>query len=457
MKFMIYNKDAIFKEETLIMKNAQKKFWFGKAAKTALFAAALALIFPCHAKKAAAKDAANEYQKEALYSTQNLVVDKGSKEFGSLSAAQIVDAMKFGWNLGNTLDAFAGGSEKNGWSGRNTSLGVKTETNWGQPKTTQAMIAGIKAKGFSAIRIPISWHDHIDSSYTIDSAWMKRAKEIVDWAIGEGLYVIINVHHDNITPATCTPNGHKGFSPASSCIDESKRYLYNVWSQITTAFNNGYDERLVFETMNEPRLPGDKHEWNWEAGCAACKDAAKCVNELNQLCLDTIRESGGNNAKRLVMVPPYVAAPTSAVSGAFVMPKDSSPDGRLALSVHMYSPYNFAMESPGSKNFTDAHKNDLNYWFDQLNSKFVKKGIPVVIGEMGATNKNNDKQRAAWFKFFCGKAKACGMAAFLWDNGQWQVPSSGSYDELFGYYNRKEQSWYFTKPDLVEAGINARN
>ena len=139
------------------------------------------------------------------------------------------------------------------------------------------------------------------------------------------------------------------------------------------------------------------------------------------------------------------------------MPKDPSPDGRLALSVHMYSPYNFAMESPGSKNFTDAHKNDLNYWFDQLNSKFVKKGIPVVIGEMGATNKNNDKQRAAWFKFFCGKTKACGMAAFLWDNGQWQVPSSGSYDELFGYYNRKEQSWYFTKPDLVEAGINARN
>lgn len=377
-----------------------------------------------------------------------------AKEFGSASAAQIVDEMKFGWNLGNTLDAFAGGSEKNGWSGRKD-LGLGTETYWGQPKTTQAIIAGIKAKGFSAIRIPISWHDHIDSKYTIDPKWMARAKEIVDWAVAEGLYVIINVHHDNITPASCKPNGHKGYSPASSCLEESKRYLSNVWRQIAATFNNEYDERLVFETMNEPRLPGDKHEWNWDKKCSACKDAAKCVNELNQLCLDTIRESGGNNAKRLVMVPAYVASPSAAVESAFVMPRDSSADGRLALSVHMYTPYNFAMESPGSRTFNSSHKSELDYWFGQLDSKFVKKGIPVVIGEMGATNKNNDDQRAEWFKYFLGKAKERKMAAFLWDNGQWKVPANGSFEELFGYYNRREQSWYF--PDLIDAAIQARN
>ncbi|MBO7123720.1 MAG: glycoside hydrolase family 5 protein [Treponema sp.] len=394
------------------------------------------------------------FVKTKLYSTTNLVIDNGSKDFGSSTAAQIVDSMKFGWNLGNTLDAYAGGSEKNGWAGRNTSLGNNTETNWGMPKTTQAMIAGIKAKGFSAIRIPISWHDHIDSKYTISASWMARVKQIVDWAVAENLYVIINVHHDNITPSTCTANGHKGYSPASSCLDESKRYLYNVWCQIALAFNNGYDEHLVFETINEPRLPGDEHEWNWDANCSTCKDAAKCVNELNQLCLDAIRESGGNNAKRLVMVPAYVAAPGAALASAFKMPMDSA-SGRLALSVHMYTPYSFAMQDPGETTFTNAHKGDLDYWLGQLNTKFFSKGIPVVIGEMGATNKNNDSERAKWFEYYLGKVKSYKMAAYLWDNGQWKVPASGSFNELFGYYNRSAQTWYFD--DLITKAIKARN
>ncbi len=397
------------------------------------------------------------FEKVKLYSTDNLVVDGESKDFGSMSAAQIVDAMKFGWNLGNTLDAFAGGDPTNGWSGRNTSLGNNTETNWGQPKTTQAMIAGIKAKGFSSIRIPISWHDHIDSKYTISASWMNRVKTVVDWAIAEGLYVIINVHHDNITPAYCTDKCHLGYSPASSCISESKRYLYNVWSQIALAFNNGYNERLIFETINEPRLPGDSHEWNWDASCSTCKDAAKCVNELNQLCLDAIRESGGNNAKRLVMVPAYVASPGAALNSAFKMPSDPSNEGRLALSVHMYSPYEFAMKDPGDTTFTQTHKNALEGELSALNENFVAKGIPVVIGEMGATNKNNDEQRKAWFEYYLGKVKTYKMAAVLWDNGKWEVPSSGKFEELFGYYKRSDQTWYFTNPDLVKAAIDARN
>ncbi len=416
-----------------------------------LFLALAFLSFPCHAKKSSQQ----KFNKENLYSTEKLVIDNGEKDFGTADAAQIVDAMKFGWNLGNTLDAFAGGSEKNGWKGRNTKLGLRTETVWGQPKTSKEMIAGIKAKGFSAIRIPISWHDHIDEEYTIDSEWMRRVKEIVDWAIEQDLYAIINVHHDNITAAYCDSYEHKGYCPSSYCIDESKRYLYNVWSQITLAFNKGYDKRLIFETMNEPRLPGDAHEWNWDANCSTCKDAADCVNQLNQLCLDVIRDSGGNNAKRLVIVPAYVASPASAIADAFTMPKDSSKDGRLALSVHMYSPYNFAMQDPGSATFTKAHKDDLDYWFGKLNEKFVSKGIPVVIGEMGATNKNNEKQRVLWFKHFLGKAKEFKMAAFLWDNGNWKVPANGSFNELFGYYNRSQQSWYFD--GLIKKAIDARN
>lgn len=368
-------------------------------------------IFIACANSSGGLDSLRSYTKEKLYSTGSLVTDNGSKTFGTLTAAQIVDEMKFGWNLGNTLDATAGGEPTNGWSGRNTSLGTATETNWGQPLTTQAMIAGIKAKGFSSIRIPISWHDHIDSRYTIDPAWMNRVKTIVDWAIAQDLYVIINIHHDNITPSYCKPNCHKGYCPVSSCLGESKRYLYNVWCQIASAFNNGYDEHLVFETINEPRLPGDEHEWNWNASCKTCRDAAACINEMNQLCLEAIRESGGNNAKRLVMIPPYVASPGAALASAFKMPADPSNSGRLALSVHMYTPYNFAMQDPGSSTFTQDHKNDLDGNLTALKNKFVSKGIPVVIGEMGATNKNNDDQRLAWFTYYLGKLKSYKMAA----------------------------------------------
>ena len=368
------------------------------------------------------------------------------------SAAQIVENMKFGWNLGNTLDAFAGGSPADGWNGANKSLGIDTETYWGMPKTTQAMIKGIKASGISTIRIPISWHDHIDANYKIDPAWMNRVKTIVDWAMDEGLYVIINIHHDNVAPAKLKDNSRKGFSPASKCKAESEKYITKIWQQVTEVFNNDYDEHLIFEVLNEPRLPGDPHEWNWEASCKTCNDAMECLNEYNQLCVDTIRASGGNNAKRLLMIPSYVASPGAAVSSKFKMPDD--PANCLALSVHMYTPYNFAMQDKGGdRNFMQKHKNDLDYWFRELNSKFVQKGYPVVIGEMGATNKDNLAEREKWFTYFCTKAKSYKMAAILWDNGIWEVPSSKSYNELYGFYNREKQTWYF--PSLIKAATTA--
>lgn len=367
-------------------------------------------------------------------------------------AVQIVKNMKFGWNLGNTLDATAGGDPANGWAGANKSLGIKTETNWGKPETTQAMIKGLKASGISTIRLPISWHDHIDSNYNIDSAWMNRVKTIVDWAMDEGLYVIINIHHDNVGANALKKNSHKGFCPAPKCKEESERYLAKIWQQVAATFNNGYDEHLIFEVMNEPRLPGDPHEWNWEASCKTCNEAMECINGYNQLCVDTIRATGGNNATRLLMIPSYVAAPGAAISPKFKMPQD--PANCLALSVHMYTPYDFAMKDKGGdKTFMQKHKSDLDYWFRELDTKFVKKGIPVVIGEMGATNKDNLAEREKWFTYFCSKAKASNMSAILWDNGIWEIPASKSYNELYGFYNRTNQTWYF--PTLIEAAVKA--
>ena len=287
-----------------------------------------------------------------------------------------------------------------------------------------------------------------DFDYDIDSNWMNRVKQIVDWAYEEDMYVIMNIHHDN-----CAKDNFEktiGFYPTEECKDESIKYITRVWEQVSETFKD-YDEKLVFEILNEPRLQGDEHEWGYNSGCSTCKEAMNSLNEFNQNALDTIRASGGNNANRLVMVPSIAASPDAAFNSDFKLPIDSA-ENALALSVHMYTPYPFAMGVPGGETFTSGDKGTLDYYFNKLNDKFVSKGIPVVIGEMGATNKDNLKDREAWFEYFNNGARKYGMTACVWDNGSWDV-SDGKYEETYGYYNRNKQEWYF--PTLMEKAIAA--
>ncbi len=355
-------------------------------------------------------------------------------------AQEIVYNMQFGWNLGNTMDAH--GAKQNG------NAGLSTETCWSQPYTTQAMIKGLANSGIKTIRIPVSWHNHITdtNNYTIDSAWMTRVKTIVDWAIEEDMYVILNIHHDNSEDK----NLQYGFYPNSQNKSESIKFLTSIWNQICKTFNNNYDEHLIFEVMNEPRLVGDEHEWGFQSSCATCIDCMNCVNEFNQECLDVIRSTGGNNATRLIMFPAIAASPDSAFSDLFKVPEDSA-ENALALSVHMYTPYSFAMGVPGGENFTANDKSTLDYYFSKLNDKFVSKGIPVVIGEMGATNKDNLDDRAEWFAYFIQHSRKYGMTACLWDNGNAEPSTTES--ERYGYYDRKNAQWYF--PILTEIAVEA--
>ena len=242
-----------------------------------------------------------------------------------------------------------------------------------------------------------------DFDYDIDSNWMNRVKEIVDWAYEEDMYVIINIHHDNYDSKKKNFGFGKGFYPTEECKDESLKFLTNVWRQVSETFKD-YSDKLVFEVLNEPRLQGDKHEWNYYPSCASCKEAMNVLMEFNQACLDTIRASGGNNSTRLVMIPSIAASPNAAFNSDFKLPEDSA-ENALALSVHMYTPYNFAMAAPGDSVFTNSHKNDLDWHFSELNKLYVSKGIPVVIGEMGATNKDNLKDREAWFDYFNNGAR----------------------------------------------------
>ncbi|OQB02523.1 MAG: Endoglucanase A precursor [Spirochaetes bacterium ADurb.Bin215] len=352
----------------------------------------------------------------------------------TLSALEFVENLGAGWNLGNTLDAYVAGQ-----------TGLNTETSWGQPVTTQDMMAGLKASGLTTVRIPITWHNHVDSAFTVDEAWMDRVIEVVNYALDEDLYVIINIHHDNEKDV---------YFPDELHAARSMEFVTRIWKQVALMFRN-YDERLIFEILNEPRLTGYANEWNWSDSDSELRTAAEIIGELEQSALDAIRDTGSNNENRYVMITPYVASPWAAKSGYFVIPDDSATD-KLILSVHAYTPYVFAMQSPGVSTFTTAHQGEIDSFMGQLNTKFVQGlGMPFIIGEYGATNKNNLDDRDEWFSYYCTKAASYGMTTILWDNGNHEVPSGGSFNELYGFYNREEQTWYF--PEILAAILAAYN
>lgn len=374
---------------------------------------------------------------ETTYNKSKAVKDRGRATFHEMDVFDLVNDMRNGWNLGNTMDATGG-------------KGLGSETSWSQPHTTKEMIDNLAKSGIKTLRIPTSWSNHIiDKDYSIDPAWMARVKEIVDWAIADDMYVILNIHHDNYTGPQHMPYG-KGFYPNYENQEESLKFITNTWAQISLAFNKGYGEKLVFELLNEPRLRGTNLEWYNDKNDNMYYDAADVLQSFNQAALDTIRASGGNNAKRYVMVSGLCASPESALADEFSMPKDKV-EGHLILSVHMYSPYSFAMQTPGEVHFTNVHKSQLTNTFNQLEAKFVYAGYPVVIGEYGATNKNNLEDRVEWFKYFNTTAREYGFVAVLWDNGDRRAdPNNG---EKFGYYNRNKGTWYF--PEILDAIVES--
>ena len=371
------------------------------------------------------------------YNKNIAIKDTASKTFTEVKAKDLVRNMKTGWNLGNTMDATGGKHD------------LTSEISWGQPYTTKAMIDGLAASGIKTLRIPVSWSHHIiDADYTIDPKWMSRVKEIVNWAIDDDMYVIINIHHDNFDKNEKMPP-LAGFYPSDENFENSANFVCNIWAQIALAFNNGYDEHLVFEAMNEPRLCGTSEEWYYNVTSAKSLAAMKNLNKLNQAILDVIRASDGNNKKRLVAFPSLQASPDSAFAGTFKMPQDYDyRTDRLIVSVHMYTPYSFAMESPGIRDYSANVKKEFTSIFKRLNDTFISKGYAVYIGEYGATNKNNLKDRVAWFHDFIKESYAYGMPCILWDNGVWQVEND-DYNEHYGYYNRTNQTWYF--PEIIEA------
>ena len=355
----------------------------------------------------------------------------------------ILEDMGLGWNLGNSLDA-TGGS------------GLDTETSWSNPKTTQALIDKVKSLGFNTVRVPVSWGKHVSGdNYTIDSAWLARVKEVVDYCYKNDMYVILNIHHD--TKSSASASG-AGYYPRSSAFSSSEKFVTSVWSQAAEYFKD-YDYHLIFETLNEPRLIGTGYEWwfnKWSIP-SEVKDAIDCINKLNQKAVDTIRATGSNNRGRLIMCPGYDASIDGATVSGFKLPTDISGNkNRIAVSVHAYSPYNFAMNvgSGSTSTYTSSIKNELQDLFSTLKSNFRDKGIPVVIGEFGSTDKNNTAERVKWATDYTALAKKNNIPCVLWDNNAFAVYNGNSIvlnSEYHGYINRKNNTVTSPAKDVIEA------
>lgn len=341
-------------------------------------------------------------------------------------AMAFLQSLGVGWNLGNTFDAF-----KSGWNQNADEMTV--ETSWGVPLTQEAIFDALKAAGFSTVRIPVSWHDHVSGEdHVISERWLARVQQVVDWALARDLYVILNIHHDE-----------DQFLPTSAHYEESAHYISCIWQQLAERFRD-YDEHLIFNSMNEPRVIGSAHEWFIDHADPDCIDAIDCINRLNQLFVDTVRASGGGNATRWLLTPGYDASPEGALDEGFLLPQD--PAERVIVSVHAYRPYPFALQVNGISTFgTTQQKMDIVQFMNQLYDRYIAQGIPVMIDEFGALNKENLQDRIDWAAFYVATASARNLPCVWWDNGAFKGTSEG---ENFGLLDRRKAEIVY--PELLE-------
>ncbi len=321
----------------------------------------------------------------------------------SLTASSFVSNMKAGWNLGNSLDAYFGDPTGDG--------NLSQETVWGNPQIVKQHIDYIKSLGFDVIRLPVTWHTHIyrdeNGTIHIHKDWLDRVKTVVDYCIADGIFVILNTHHDdNIIHAGVT----------DSSFNAVKADAAAIWTDISNYFS-AYDNHLIFESYNEV----DNFERSWSFG----SKAATQLNELNQLFVDIVRNSGANNAGRILMVPTLLDKPQSNFQKAFKLPKDTVSD-KIIVTVHDYSQQ---FDQTLDSSFASLEKF----------SKFI--GAPIIIGEWGTTDGYvPSSYRKIHASNFIARAKNHGIKCIYWDNG---------YD--FAIINRYN---YSANMDMISAIMN---
>ena len=347
--------------------------------------------------------------------TEKVAVKITEEAFSSIATAtataltpeQVFTAMAPGWNMGNHMDAI--------------SNGVAGETVWGNPKCTQATFDGLKAAGFKAVRICVTWEGQIGEApgYRINEKWLGRVEEIVGYAEKAGLVAIVNTHHDESYWLDIS----KAYNNATQ-HEKVKDKIFTVWTQIARRFKDK-GEWLVFESFNEIQDGG----WGWSAAFQSNPSAQyKVLNEWNQVFVDAVRATGGNNASRWLGIPGYAASPTFTIPG-LVLPKDYTSANRLMVAVHDYDPYNYTLNTPlvrqwghtadKDKRCSDYDEEGVVAVFENLKSAYLDRNIPVYLGEMGCSRHNDEDfpYQKYYMEYFCKAAADRLLPMYLWDNG----------------------------------------
>lgn len=328
------------------------------------------------------------------------------------SATDAVKNMGLGWNLGNTLDANNGSGKDITAASYWGQQGIESETCWGQPYTKPELFKMMKEAGFGAIRVPITWYNHMDKDGNVDKAWMKRVHEVVDYVIDNGLYCIINVHHDTGADS----DGFVHWIHADETIYNSTKEKYEfLWKQIAEEFKD-YGNKLLFESYNE--MLDAKSTWNAPGNTASYK----AINSYAQSFVDIVRATGGNNETRNLIVNTYAAANSEAPVKNLTLPKDPTKD-RTIVEVHAY-PNFFTWSSPAKLRTIKEVKNDVDYIYNTLKNNVISKGVPAIIGEWGSFGVDNgpgktdyDLRKDMFFEFcdyFVKKGKENNVATFYW-------------------------------------------
>lgn len=365
---------------------------------------------------------ANGLEDQIFTISQPGIPDSPSPEDGWESASSAVRNMGAGWNLGNTLDSNSGDIDNmwiEAYSQRRTS---DYETAWGQPVTTRALIHMFKDAGFGAIRVPVTWYPHIGtvtvngkhwdmSTWTgndVDPAWMARVKEVVDYVIDEGLYCILNVHHDTGAAPTA-------WLVASDADFEAAKDRYeSLWQQIANTFKD-YGEHLLFESYNEMLDPLDS--WCFASFAApgsydadVARSAYSGINRYAELFTTTVRATGGNNAKRNLIVNTYGACSGDGTWNSHLIDPIKAIEipeepGHIAVQIHSYW---------DAEKF-DTQKSDIDRLFSNIGEHLIGRlGVPVIIGEWGGGTGEDSENNVRFATYFSQKAKESSVAAFWW-------------------------------------------
>ena len=319
------------------------------------------------------------------------------------SAVDAVRNMGIGTNFGNCMDAVAM------WMNMESNTVTDFEKAWGQVPTTKAMVDFLKKNGFNSVRVPVTWFQHMKEDGTVDEAWMNRVQEIIDYIIDNGMYCILNVHHDTGADSDDVTHWIKADETNYS---KNKEKFESLWTQIATRFKN-YDQHLLFEGYNE--MLDASNTWNAPKSASSYKG----LNAYAQSFVNAVRATGGNNETRNLIVNTYASACGEDVMSNLTLPTDQT-EGHLAVEVHTYAPWDWFAQ----KGKWDAScSQEIKDMFTRLNKHFISKGIPCIIGEYGTNGSKAVSKKSTASEIQAAadqaadiirQAKTYGVATFYW-------------------------------------------